>query len=186
MHAMRRDLFRKVNSESQIMFRYLLPILLAVLAIGLLFVDANAAACCMVGAVTTYQWTDGQLSVTRALPSGASAVTSNAIDTGEGATGTFVVPCELQIDVPAVTTAMLADAATIKYDIVTSAASDLSNPVTIAKEVIVQTGAGGAGAAAQTARFALPSNVLRYVGVKATKSATGDASTVSLTVALKF
>lgn len=169
------------------MLRYLLPIVLAILAIGLLFVDQGAAACCMIGAVTTYQWGDGQLTVTRALPSGASAVTSAGIDTGEGATGSVVVPCELQIDVPAVTTAMLADAATIKYDIVTSAASDMSNPVTIAKEVVVQTGAGGAGAAAiANTRFALPSNSLRYVGVKATKSGTGDASTVSFTVALKF
>jgi len=51
--------------------------------------------------------------------------------------------------------------------------------------VLVQTGAGGAGAAAATARFAIPSDCERYVRVTATNSGTGDASGASMTVNLK-
>lgn len=162
-------------------------ICLALLTVALLFIDPNAAAFCALGTVASYKFGDGELTKTRALPSGASAVTSTAIDLGEDTTGTFVTDCELVINAPAVTTGMLGDAATIKYDIVTSDTSDLTtSPTIIAKEVIVQTGAGGAGAAATEARFRFPTNVKRYVGVRATKSATGDASSVSMTVALRF
>lgn len=163
-----------------------LPLIMAVLTVLLFFIDPASAAFAAFGTVASYGFGDGNLKKLKALPSGASATTTDAIDTGEGSTGTFTVDCELLIEAPAVTTGMLGDAATIKYDVVTSANADLSSSVTIAKEVLVQTGAGGAGAAANSARFRLPTNTLRYVGVKATKSATGDASTVSMTASLKF
>jgi|GEM_PF-945802 len=161
--------------------------LLCILTVGLLLMGSpECAACSAVGLIASYGFGDGNLAVSRALPSGASAVTSTAIDTGEGTNGTFVTPCEFLLEAPAVTTAMLGDAATIIYDIVTSASSDLSGPTTVAKQILTQTGAGGAGAAAASQRFRLPTNCLRYVGIKATKSAAGDASTVSFTVSLKF
>lgn len=49
--------------------------------------------------------------------------------------------------------------------------------------VIVQTGAGGVGAAAATFRFRLPQVTKRYIGFVITPSAnsTGDASGVSAT-----
>lgn len=166
--------------------RNFLTLCLAVLTVVLLFIDPASAGFTALGTVASFGFTDGNLTKTKALPSGASAVTSDGIDLGEGTNGTFVTPCEFLLEAPAVTTAMLADAATIKYDVVTSASSDMSNPVTIAKEVLVQTGAGGDGAGAASQRFRVPTNSLRYVAAKATKSASGDASTVSLTLSLRF
>jgi hypothetical protein len=165
--------------------RNLITLCLAVLTVVLLFIDPASAGFTALGTVA-FGFTDGNLTRTRALPSGASAVTTDSIDLGEGPSGTFVTPCELNISAPAVTTAMLANAATIIYDIVTSANADLSSPTVVAKEVLVQTGAGGAGAAAATKRFRFTTDVQRYVGVRATKSATGDASTVSMTISLVF
>lgn len=166
--------------------RNVLTLCFAVLTVVLLFIDPASAGFTALGTVASFGFTDGNLMKTKALPSGASAVTSDGIDLDEGTTGTHVTPCEFLLEAPAVTTAMLGDAATIKYDVVTSASSDMSNPVTIAKEILVQTGAGGAGAAAATKRFRVPTDALRYVGVKATKSASGDASSVSMTLSLRF
>ncbi|MCY2968426.1 MAG: hypothetical protein NT069_33175, partial [Planctomycetota bacterium] len=100
--------------------------------------------------------------------------------------GDFVAQVELLISAPALAVGQLANGSTMKYDVVMSVNSDLSSPTIIAKEVIVQTGAGGAGAAAATARFRLPTNCARYVGVKATNSAAADASAASLTSELVF
>lgn len=130
---------------------------------------------------------DAQLKVSTALPTGASAVSQAAgIDLVNSVNGDFVAEAELLITAPAVTTGMLGDAATIKYDVITSANADLSSPTVVAATVLTQTGAGGAGAAAATKRFALPSDVQRYVGIKATKSAAGDASSVSMICQLVF
>ena len=137
-------------------------------------------------AVGLYSVGDGALSLTRALPTGASAVTSTAIDLGHGTAGANLAEHEFLLEAPAVTTGMLADAATIKYDVVTSASSDMSSPTTVASTILTQTGAASAGAAATSQRFRLPTNCQRYVGVKATKSAAGDASSVSFTLSLKF
>jgi hypothetical protein len=166
--------------------RNILTLCLAVLTVVLLFIDPASAGVLAIGTVASYGFTDGNLSVTRALPSGASAVTSNGIDLGEGATGTFVTPSEFLLEAPAVTTAMLGDAATIRYDVVTSASADMSSPVVLQTGILTQTGAGGAGAAAASKRFRVPTDTLRYVAVRATKSATGDASTVSMTLSLRF
>ena len=48
------------------------------------------------------------------------------------------------------------------------------------------TGAGGAGCAAATYRMKPPTNVKRYVGLKATGSASGDATTASATLEVLF
>jgi hypothetical protein len=65
---------------------------------------------------------------------------------------------------------MLGDAATMKYDVVTSASSDMSSPTVVALTILTQTGAGGAGAAAASQRFRLPTNCQRSIGVRGTKS----------------
>ena len=71
----------------------------------------------------------------------------------------------------------------MKYDIVWADSADLqTNPVTYITSAIVQTGAGGAGAAGQTFRFRLPSTAKRYVGFKATNSAAGNASGANATL----
>lgn len=134
-----------------------------------------------------YAVKDALLTVTKALSNGAGSVTTDAIDLGLSANGDLHAGCELSIDAPALTTTQLPNAETMKYDVIHSDNSDLSSPSTIAASVVVQTGAGGAGAAAISGtRFRLPSTVKRYVGVKVTKTGTGDASTVSTTVALVF
>lgn len=134
-----------------------------------------------------YAVKDARLSVTKALSNGAGSVTTDAIDLELSANGDLHARCELVIDAPALTTTLLPDTETMKYDVIHSDNSDLSSPTTIAASVVVQTGAGGAGAAAIAGtRFSLPSTVKRYVGVKVTKTGTGNASTVSVTVALAF
>jgi len=166
--------------------RHILTLCLAILTVLLAFVDPALAGFCAFGTVATHMFGDGNLKVTKALPAGASAVTTDGIDTGEGTTGTQITPMEFLLEVPALLTGVLGDAATMKYDVVTSASSDMSGPVTIAKEILVQTGADGAGAAASSARFKIPTNALRYVGVKCTKSSAGSAAASSMTLSLKF
>lgn len=140
----------------------------------------------VLGGVAAYNFGDGNLAVTKTLPNGAANVTSTSLDTGESSTGSNTTPYEFLLEVPALTTGILGDAATIIYDVVTSASADLSGPTTVAKAILTQTGAGGAGAAANSVRFRLPTNAQRYVGIKATKSASGDASALSMTLSMKF
>lgn len=134
--------------------------------------------------------TDAVLKQVIAMPTGASAVTTPGIDLGQTTNGDLAAEFELLVTAPALTTGMLGDAATVKYDIVTGATVNGSNviqsPTVVAATVLTQTGAGGAGAATATVRFKLPSDCQRYVGVKATKSAAGDASSVSATAQLVF
>lgn len=134
---------------------------------------------------------DASLKLTRALPNGAATVTTSpAIDTGlnAGATGAGVLgsqpgSVEFLLTAPALTTGELGDTNTMKYDIVHADSSDLgTNPTTYITAAITQTGAGGAGAAAQTFRFRLPTTAKRYVGFKATNSAAGNASGKSATL----
>lgn len=129
---------------------------------------------------------DTQLKVTKALPNGAASTTSDAIDLASGTNGDFLAPCELLISAPALGVTPLPDAKTMKYSVVHSVNADLSSPATLAPDVLTQTGAGGAGAAAATFRFRLPTDVRRYIGVKATGSASGDASGSSMTAQLLF
>jgi hypothetical protein len=166
--------------------RNALTFCLAVLTVVLLFIDPASAGFSALGTVASYGFSDGNLTKTRALPTGASAVTSEGIDLGEGGTGTFVTACEFLLEAPALLTGVLGDAATIKYDVITSANSDMSSPVTLQTTILTQTGAGGAGCAAATKRFRVPTDTLRYVAVKATKSSAGDASASSFILSLKF
>lgn len=129
---------------------------------------------------------DAGLSVTKALPNGAANVTSSFIDLSNSTNGDFLTNAELLIELPAQVTGVLGDATTIKCDVLTSPNSDGSGATTVATTVLTQTGAGGAGAAATSVRWRPTSDVQRYVGVKATKSAAGDASGTSMTVSLRF
>ncbi|QDT39730.1 hypothetical protein [Stratiformator vulcanicus] len=128
---------------------------------------------------------DALLKQSKALPADASAVTSDAIDLQVTPTGDFLANCEFLLEAPALATGELGDDDTMTYDLVASEAADLSNPVTLASALITQTGAGGAGAAAATARYRPPTDVKRYVGFKATNSAAGDASGKSATLSLR-
>jgi hypothetical protein len=129
---------------------------------------------------------DANLTVTRALPNGAAAVTSASIDLGHTTNGEVPGDVEFLITAPAMATALMGDGKTMIYAVVSSANADLSSPTVVYDRVLVQTGAGGAGCAAGSARFRLPSNAQRYVGVRATGSATGDATGSSFTLEALF
>jgi len=127
---------------------------------------------------------DAQVKNTRALPAAASTtVDGAAIDLGHGSFGDFVASMELKLSAPAVTTTMAPDTRTFTYSIIESDSSNLGTPSIIHSAVIVQTGAGGAGAAAADVTVRLPVNVKRYVGVRIVSGAsTADASAVSATL----
>ena len=125
---------------------------------------------------------DASLKVTRLLPNGAAAVTSTSIDTGTNPTGDQLAPVEFLITGPAMGVTPMPNAKTMTYAVVTSASADLSSPTVLYDGVLIQTGAGGVGCAAGTARFRLPSTAQRYIGLRATGSAAGDATASSATL----
>lgn len=129
---------------------------------------------------------DANFRTTQALPNGAATVNQAAgFDLMNSPTGDFLAECELRVAAPALTTGELADAGTNIYFAIGSTSADLSNP-TLIQEIGRQTGAGGAGAAAAAYRWRAPTNVPRYVGIRITKSAAGNASAKSATVTLQF
>lgn len=129
---------------------------------------------------------DKKLRVTKALPNGAASVTTDGFDLGHGTKGEVVSPFELLISAPALTTGEQPDAKTIKYTIEHDTDAAFGTVATLLPDVLTQTGAGAAGAAAATKRVRLPSDTKRHVRVKATGSAIGDASPKSVTVELVF
>jgi hypothetical protein len=149
----------------------------------LLTVGALLACLALTAFATGPNLRDASLKVTKALPNGADNVTSDAIDTGvKPGLGTQTLDVEYLLSAPALAVADLADAATMTYDILVSANADMSSPTTLIAAAIKQTGAGGAGAAAATYRFRLPSSAARYLAFKATNSGAGDASDKSGTL----
>lgn len=151
------------------------PILLAILT--LLALAAFAFA-------TSPNLRDAALKITRALPAAASAtVTSTAIDTGAATSLASQQGIEYLLTAPALTTTMAPDTRTMTYTIKWSANADLSAPTTYITGAIVQTGAGGVGAALATFRFKLPSTAARYVFFTVTSGASiTDSSAVSATL----
>lgn len=132
-----------------------------------------------------YELRDAQLKVTRALPNGAATVNSSGIDLGHSTRGDVPGNFEVVVMAPAVTTGMLGDAATIKYSIEHDTDPAFGSATLLMGDVLVQTGASGAGAAAAEARVRLPSNAKRYIRTKVVKSAAGDASSVSATMEIR-
>ncbi len=139
----------------------------------------------------SYNVQDSQLSASLTLPNAASTTVTQAtgFDTGE-TTALAVQPgnMELLLTAPALTTTMLPDTRTMSYDIIAADNAALSTNLTVLSTgIIVQTGAGGAGAAGTTARYRLPSVCQRYVGFRIRSGAsTTDSSTLSATLAMVF
>jgi hypothetical protein len=130
---------------------------------------------------------DATLKVTKALPTGAAATTTSAIDTGTNTTGTQPKEVELLLTVPSLTLAQLPNTKTMTYDIIMSANSDMSSPTIIFPGVLVQTGVTGTDpTVGNTFRTRLPSNGARYWGALATGVATGDGSASSMTLEMVF
>ena len=137
---------------------------------------------------------DALLTLTRALPAAAStAVTSGSIDLGLTAKGELATDSEFELVAPALTTTMAPDTRTMTYALLLSANSDMSSPTIFDASFIVQTGAGGVGAATVTRRFRLPRSPnisgginpasKRYLGFKVTSGASiTDSSAVSATL----
>jgi len=131
---------------------------------------------------------DAELQVTKELPNGAATVVTDGIDLGLSSRAQFAggLP-ELLIEAPALVVGDLGNGQTMKYEVFHDSASDFSSEASLyGTPNLTQTGAGGAGAAAATKRVALPSDVSRYLRVKATNSGAGDASDKSVTVSLVF
>jgi hypothetical protein len=132
----------------------------------------------------SYALKDAQVKNTRALPAAASAtVDGAALDLGHGSFGDFVANAEFKLSAPAVNATMAPDTRTFTYSIIHSDNADLSSTTVLYPSVIVQTGAGGVGAAATSHTCRLPVDVKRYVGARIVSGAsTGDASSVAATL----
>ena len=130
---------------------------------------------------------DAELIKTWALPNGAATTNSAGIDLGNSARGDFVAPLEVLIEAPAAAVGNLANGETIIYHLYHDTASDFSGETLLLGTLITQTGAVGAGAAADSKRVALPTTVKRYLRCKSVKTGgTGNASPISGTVSLLF
>jgi hypothetical protein len=132
----------------------------------------------------SYALKDEQVKNTRALPAAASStVDGAALDLGHGSFGDFVAQVEFKLSAPAVNATMAPDTRTFTYSIIHSDNADVSSPTVLYASVIVQTGAGGVGAAAASYTCRLPVDVKRYVGARVVSGAsTGDASSVAATL----
>lgn len=132
-----------------------------------------------------YELKDAGLTLTLALPASATtAYATPGIDTGKTTDQAVqAADVELLLTAPALTTAQLGDAATMKYSILMDTVNPIDgSSVVLHADILTQTGAGGAGAAGATKRFKLPSDALRIIGLKVVNSAAGDASGVSATL----
>jgi len=128
-----------------------------------------------------YEVKDADLIKTKALPAAAGSVQTAGIYIKPG--GDFLGPAELLISAPALNTTQLPDTETMTY--IVEESDDDSTYNTLHDNALVQTGAGGAGAAAATVKVGLPTDVKKYVRVKATGSTSiGDCSGASVTMSL--
>jgi hypothetical protein len=130
---------------------------------------------------------DASMTRSKALPNGADTATSPSLDLGPTtAWGQRDASVEFKLSAPALAVGELPDGETMTYSILTSDNADLSSPTVLMPSVIVQTGAGGAGAAAASYLFRLPSDSQRYLGFKAVNSGAGDASAKSASMEARF
>lgn len=131
---------------------------------------------------------DALLKVTKTLPGAASTtVNSSGINLEEGTRGDFLANVEVLITAPALNTTILPDTRTMTYSLYhdTDPAFGTETLVFGAAGQIVQTGAGGVGAALATFRGRLPTTVKQYIRLKITSGAsTTDASATSATLEL--
>jgi len=129
---------------------------------------------------------DKQLSVTKALPNGAATAASNGIDLGLSEKADNHMPLEILIEAPALDATAMPNGKTMVYAVFHAADEAFATETAVYGNVLTQAGAGGVGCAAASKRVALPSDVKRYIRVKATGSAAGDASGSSFAASLVF
>jgi hypothetical protein len=160
------------------------------LIIGSLFLLAAALLGITGGTgAESYIAQDALLTLTLAGPAAASTtVKSTGLDTGETTRlATQAGNWEFLLTAPAMSAAVLPNGTTMTYAIIAADDVNLSvNPTTLAT-IITQTGAGGTGAPATSARYRLPTVSQRYVGFAMTSGAgTTTAAGVSATLAAVF
>ena len=126
---------------------------------------------------------DEALKVTKSLPAGNATTVTTGIDLGHSANGQ-PPRLELLMEVPALTEAELGNSATLKLEVYHDTAVAFGTEGSLyGTPNLTVTGSGGAAAASK--RVALPTNVGRYVRVKATTASNpGNAATSDLTVTL--
>jgi hypothetical protein len=134
---------------------------------------------------------DASLKQTLALPASASSTVTVAagFDTEASSRDDFLALCELLFTAPTLNTTILPDTKTMTYNLIASASANMGSP-TIVDVLLIQTGAGGVGAAGSSRRFRLPTNIGtigRYVGLQIVSGAlTTNASATSATLVPQF
>ena len=128
---------------------------------------------------------DAALKRTLTLPNGAATTVTDGIDTQNSARGSFQANTEVLVEAPLLGATPLPDTQTITYQLFHDTAVGFGSETLLAT-LGVQTGAGGAGAAAATFRIRLPTTVKRYVRAKAVKTGAANASASAAAVSLRF
>lgn len=132
---------------------------------------------------------DANLTQTDALPTADTSSYNTGMDldalTFKGIRPTEI---ELRISHPDLTTTHLPDADTLTFDVVSDTALPIDGSSSVvAAAILVSTGTGAAGANPSFARYRIPSNFPRYIGIKATSAGgTGDISAIDMTTELVF
>lgn len=133
---------------------------------------------------------DANLKLTLALPNAASTTvnTTSSLDTEATSFADFLARVAVVITAPALNTTVLPDTKTMTYNLIASNNSNLAGAVVV-QQAVLQTGAGGAGAALATNRIRLPENISsgygRYLGLQAvsganTTNAAGSSATMQM------
>lgn len=125
---------------------------------------------------------DASLSVTKTLPGSATTVYSDPINLDLTSKADFLVDGEFLIEAPALAVGQLADAETVNYFLQDSADEAFSSPRVLSGNMITQTGASGAGAAAASRRVRPPTDVQSYVRLGMVKTGSTNASSKSGTL----
>lgn len=131
---------------------------------------------------------DAGFTQTLALGTADATVVTDGFDLGAlSARGARLADVELKLDAPALNTTQLPDDDTCTYSVETDDDVAFGSAKILTAALLVQTGAGAAGAVAASARFRLPSDCERYVRLKAILAGgTGNCSGASLVASLVF
>jgi len=121
-----------------------------------------------------------------ALPGGAATTVSDGIEMTSGGNQHFSADCEIVVSAPVLTTAQLPNGQTVTYSVFQSDNEDFSGESVLAANVLVQTGADGAGAAASEVPVGVPSGVKKFIRLKVVKAGAADASGATANLSLRF
>lgn len=125
---------------------------------------------------------DAKLITTKALPAAAASNSHDGIDLGARTSPNGVYPGSSEIEISWPALPALVDAKTVTFTVQDSADNSSFASIGLTHTL---TGAGGAGVAAGTKRFRLPSTVRRYVNVlQAVLTGGGDSTAKSTTVSI--